>query len=241
MKFDRREMAKKIFPLTDLTSLKETDTSETVTALCKKAVTEHDHVAAVCVYPAFVMLAKQCLSNTPVKIATVANFPHGTDPIDLTQQAIQHSIEAGADEIDVVFPYRDFLKGHIQEAKEFIQACKNVCGNKILLKVILETGAMGESDLIAKAARESLLAGADFIKTSTGKITPGATLEAASTMLSVIAELTPILKRPLGLKVSGGVRTVEQATAYIALAESIMGENWVTPAIFRIGASQLID
>ena len=234
-----KNAAMKIFSLIDLTSLNEADTDNTIIALCKKAVNNADHVAAICIYPKFVKHAKEYFRHVPVKLATVANFPQGMDGIDKTILSIQQSITHGAEEIDVVFPYQDFLKGN--NIQDFISACKKVCGKSILLKVILETGAIKDPHLIAKASEEVLIAGADFVKTSTGKISQGATLEAAACLLLTIRELTPTLKRPLGFKASGGVRTLAQAMQYIALAEAIMGKGWVTPASFRLGASQLVD
>lgn len=228
-----------IFSLIDLTSLNETDTEETIAILCKKATTSSQHVAAVCVYPAFVKYAKACLHNTAVNIATVANFPRGLDSLDRTLAVIQQAINDGAQEIDVVFPYADFLDG--KNTHDFISACKKQCGNTLLLKVILETGALKDSHRIAQASNEVLLAGADFIKTSTGKIDIGATPDAATAMLLTLRELTPLLKRPLGFKASGGIRTIAQASEYIALANRIMGKGWVTPVSFRLGASQLVD
>lgn len=228
---------KKLLSLIDLTSLNDSDSSESITALCQKAVTSLGHVAAVCVYPQFVKKASSLLVGTPVKIATVVNFPHGTDPLDLVSELIQQVVHDGAQEVDVVFPYSEYLAGHKFAARDFIKTCKEQCGEHILLKVILETGALQDPEVIAEVAREAVEAGADFLKTSTGKIAVGATLEAAQAMLMVIKESD----RLVGLKVSGGVRTIEQAEKYISLAEQIMGEGWVSPETFRIGASQLAD
>ena len=223
--------------LIDLTSLNETDTAETISALCQKAVTPLGHVAAVCFYPRFVKLAKEKLANTPVKIATVANFPHGNESLENVLALIRSAIKDGADEIDVVFPYPFFLQGNKEEAYEFIRQCKAECTDAILLKVILETGALVEAALIAEVSYNVSNAGADFLKTSTGKIAVGATLDAARVMLETIKKIP----RPIGIKISGGVRTIEQALQYIALAEDIMGPGWVSPKHFRIGASQLLD
>ncbi len=227
----------KLFELIDLTSLNETDNAETITALCQKAVIAKNHVAAVCVYPAFVPLAKKLLANSHVRIATVVNFPQGMDSLQNVLAQIHQTISEGADEIDVVFPYQDYLRGEKEKAYDFIRACKTACGEKILLKVILETGALLNAEMITEVSEQVCHAGADFLKTSTGKISVGATLEAAQAMLAVIKKCP----RAVGFKVSGGVRTVEQAEQYIHLAETIMGAVWVTPAHMRIGASQLAD
>lgn len=234
-------LAKQILALIDLTSLGETDTPAIITALCNKAVTAKGYVAAVCVYPQFIQQAAIQLSGSLVKIAAVANFPHGQDSLPIVLASIKQSIQNGAHEIDVVFPYENYLAGKQSEAKDFIQQCKFQCGKNVLLKVILETGALKEPDIIASASRDAIEAGADFIKTATGKIKIGATLEAAEVMLQVIKEMQPKVDRPLGFKASGGVRDLATAVGYLNLASKIMGANWVSPNTFRFGASQLLD
>lgn len=235
------QLCRQIFSLLDLTSLGETDTPAMITALCKKAVTIQGHVAALCVYPQFARQVVDLLAQTPVKTATVANFPQGSDAINVALISIEQSIQAGAQEIDVVFPYQSYLAGDREGARDFVRQCKAACGENILLKVILETGALQEAQIIADASRDVIMAGADFIKTSTGKIKIGATLEAAAIMLLVINEMTPEMKRPIGFKASGGVRTVEEAAKYLELAAQIMGADWISPRTFRFGASQLVD
>lgn len=221
----------------DLTSLNDSDTIETVSAVCQKAVTPLGHVAAVCFYPQFVKFAKSKLANTPVNIATVVNFPYGNDSPEQVLSMTHQAIVDGANEIDVVFPYVDFLKGDKETPYELIRQCKAVCGETILLKVILETGALTHDALIAEVSYNVSHAGADFLKTSTGKISVGATLDAARVMLETIKKIP----RSIGLKISGGVRTIDQAEQYIKLAQHIMGREWISPAHFRIGASQLLD
>jgi deoxyribose-phosphate aldolase len=232
--------AQRIFSLLDLTSLNDTDTAETIAVLCSKAVTSLGHVAAVCVYPQFVKLAAELLAGTPVKIATVANFPHGADSQVAVLQTIQTALADGADEIDVVLPYQEYLAGKKLAACQLIQACKMACGQH-LLKVILESGTLKNPQIIAEASHDVLMAGADFLKTSTGKVSTGATLEAATVMLQTIKVLTPQLQRAVGFKVAGGVRTIAQANEYIHLATTIMGTEWVQPEHFRLGASQLVE
>lgn len=232
---------KKILSLIDLTSLNETDTSENIAKLCEKAVTTYGHVAAVCIYPQFVKQAVKALAGKPVKIATVANFPHGNDTFEFTVKTIKEAIVNGAHEIDVVFPYERYLAGDHEVARAFIQACKTACGHHTLLKVIMETSALHDPAVIAEASYEAVLGGADFLKTSTGKKGIGATLEAAGAMLLIIRNMRPEIKRTVGFKASGGIRTIEQAKHYIELAQHIMGIDWVTPNTFRIGASQLVD
>lgn len=223
-----------VLSLLDLTSLNDTDTAETIDTLCQNA--KSHHVAAVCVYPRFVKQAATALQNTHIKIATVVNFPKGTDSLENVLLDIKQAIQDGADEIDVVFPYQQFLAGNVDSATHFIRECKLACGKNIL-KVILETGALKEKNLIAEASRCALAAGADFLKTSTGKIEVGATLEAAEIMLQEIKQS----KKQVGFKASGGIRTAEQAKQYVELANQILGEGWVTPQTFRIGTSRLLN
>lgn len=231
----------KIMTLIDLTSLNEGDTLVNIIELTKKAISPLAHVAAVCVLPPFVDYAARVLAETGVKIATVVNFPAGDARIEKTLIEILEAIQNGANEIDVVFPYRDFLTGNQASASDFIKQCKLACGSDVLLKVILETGVLPDLNSIADISDAAILAGADFIKTSTGKTSVGATLEAAAVMLMSIQHMTPIVKRTIGLKVSGGIRHLEQAVQYIALTNRLMGIGWLSPKTFRFGASQLLD
>lgn len=234
---DVHPFLQQMLELIDLTSLNDTDTKETISALCQKAVTPFGHVAAVCIYPQFIKHAKMALINTPIQIATVANFPHGNDSLEHVLVVMQQAIRDGANEMDVVFPYNDFLKGDKEKSYEFIRQCKATCGEAVLLKVILETGILLHPEIITEVSYNVCNAGADFLKTSTGKIARGATLEAARAMLETVKKIP----RSLGVKISGGVRTIEQAEQYILLAQQIMGSSWVSPKHFRIGASQLLD
>lgn len=230
-----------ILKLIDLTSLNDTDTEDGMAAFFAKASTPAGCVAAVCVQPRFVHLAAKYFAGMPVRVATVANFPHGNISLRPVLQEIERAITDGAKEVDVVFPYHLYLAGKRTQAASFVAACRVACGDSIMLKVILETGALQDCHLIADASRDALLAGADFIKTSTGKIPEGASLDAAAAMLLSIRETRSELQKPVGLKVAGGIREVEQAAQYIALAEHIMGQGWVMPSTFRIGASRLVE
>ena len=234
------EIRQKIFSLLDLTSLNETDDISSIVSLCSKAVRSDDHVAAICVFSQFVKQGVKALQDTNVKVATVANFPQGTYSVAIVTAAIQESVQNGAQEIDVVFPYKSYLAGEKKSTQDFIRACKKACGETILLKVILETGELQDLKIIAEASQDMLLAGADFLKTSTGKIAVGATLEAVNVMLHTIKTLSVELQRPIGLKVSGGIRTEQIAMQYIKLAEAHMGADWVNPRHFRIGTSRLL-
>jgi deoxyribose-phosphate aldolase len=220
----------------DLTSLADTDTHESISVLCDKALSAPVKVACVCVYPQFIKTVSARLKNSSIKSAAVANFPTGDAEIDDVLAEIKKSVADGAQEIDVVFPYKGFLRGEKSEAQNFIRQCKTACGANVMLKVILETGAM-PVDKIAEAAEMVIAAGADFVKTSTGKINVGATLAAAEIILQTIKKS----KLAVGIKISGGVRSIEQAQSYLTLAENMMGANWLKPSTFRIGASQLFD
>lgn len=237
----RDNIAQTMLTLMDLTSLNESDTEASIAALCQKAATPFGHVAAVCVFPPFVKQVAAALNGSAVKVATVANFPRGTGAIDDVISSISKSIRDGAQEIDVVFPYERYLAGDVEYSVDFIKKCKAACGERILLKVILETGAFPDTQMIAAASRDVLLAGADFLKTSTGKMATGATPQAATAMLMAIKEMSAELNRVVGFKVSGGVRTISQASEYIDIATQIMGPDWVTSRTFRLGASQLLD
>lgn len=236
------EWAERIYQLIDLTSLNETDTESSISLFCEKAKTSLGHVAAICTYPRFTKLVAAEFADTPVQVATVANFPHGTNSLETTLIEIGKALQDGAQEIDVVFPYQRYLEGDTSYARSFIVSCKAACGDSVKLKVILETAALHDSTLIADASKEAIAAGADFIKTSTGKIAKGgATLEASATILLVIRDFPAPLNKKVGFKVSGGIKTMQQALQYIRLAEHIMGPAWVKPATFRIGSSHLVD
>lgn len=224
----------KIMRLIDLTSLNDTDTESSLIPFLSKAHNPLGDVAAICVYPKFLRFVA---ASSSIKIAAVVNFPHGTDALESVLIEINQAIQDGAKEIDLVFPYRRYLAGDRDFACDFIRACKAACGKTIVLKVILETGALLDLNVIADASRDAFLAGADFIKTSTGKIPAGATLEAAAVMLLVAKAMND----QKGVKISGGIKSVEQAAEYLILAERILGKNGVTPKVFRLGASRLVD
>jgi len=231
----------KMVSVIDLTSLQATDTDASIIALCARATLAIGHVAAVCVYPRFVPLAVEQFSGTPIKVATVANFPGGMVPYDAVMLDIARNIAAGVNEIDIVFPYLRYFSGDKQYARSLIAACKVACGSKVILKVIMETGAFSDLATLSAATEDAVKAGADFIKTGTGKIKVGASLEAAATILLVIQKLQPILKHSIGLKVSGGIQNITEALQYMNLASKMMGAEWVNKNTFRIGTSKLVD
>lgn len=229
----RAQAARRALALVDLTSLEDDDTSERIAALCAQAVTPLGPVAAVCVYPRFVRQAAQALAGD-VRVATVANFPAGTaDPEDAAREA-SAAVDDGADEVDVVLPYARYAAGERATALEVVRAAREATAGRTL-KVILETGRLDGAKLVRAAAEDALAAGADFVKTSTGKLQPGATLAAARPMLEAIRAVGRG-----GFKAAGGVRTAEDAGRYLALADEIMGEDWTAPQTFRLGASSLL-
>ncbi len=234
---DNKIAAKIILPLIDLTSLKGNEKSDDIINLCRQAQTEFGNVAAICVYPNKVSLARTELKDSKIKLATVVNFPKGEDDIETITHQITKSIEQGADEIDIVFPYKKFLNGNIEAAYNTIKTAKKTCGKKTTLKVILETGEIRRAMYISEAARLSIQAGADFIKTSTGKTKISATPDAANCIIETIRAM----KDNTGFKASGGISTVSDAKDYLILADKIMGSSWITPRTFRFGASSLLD
>lgn len=236
-----RVVAARLLPCLDLTSLNDDDTPDTIVALCRRVVTPFGKAAAVCVWPRFVAQAHELLRGTGVRVATVVNFPAGIAvPADAATET-RVAVAAGADEIDLVFPYVAFLAGARSLAEEMVQAIRGVIRADHVLKVILETGRLVRPDLIAAAARDAIGAGADFLKTSTGKVSPAATPDAAEMLLTVIRDHRRAAGHTVGLKASGGIRTVAQAKVYVDLADRIMGPDYVRPATFRIGASGLLD
>lgn len=235
--------AKAIVPLVDLTSLNETDTPADIYKLCSKAQNSAGKVAAVCVYSHLIQAAREGLDQanvSDVAIATVVNFPHGRDSIEEVVRETQKAIEHGADEIDVVLPYEAMMNGDEQHASELLSAvCREAHAQNRLVKVILETGALESEKNIIRACEISIEAGTDFLKTSTGKISVGATPEAVDLMIEAIN--AEHVSREVGIKISGGVRTQADAQNYLELIESRMSDGWINPQHVRIGASSLLD
>lgn len=240
---DLKDYAKQALSLMDLTTLNDDDTDEKVVALCQQANTPFGSPAAVCVYPRFVPIARKTLRSIgleTVKIATVTNFPHGNDDLEISLSETAAAIAYGADEVDVVLPYRALIAGEEQFCTEFIQSNQALCaGYGVLLKVIIETGELKTPELIRKASEIAIKAGADFIKTSTGKVAVNATLESARIMLETIRDLGAA--DYVGFKAAGGVRSAEEAQAYLKLAEDILGASWIDSRHFRFGASGLLN
>lgn len=237
----QKDVAKRALGLVDLTNLNDDCKEADVTALTSRTVTDHGSVAAVCIWPRFVAQAVRELSGTGVKVATVVNFPAGGTQTTAVVAETRKAIEDGADEIDLVMPYRGFMEGRKGFAEEQIIRVREVIPAPAKLKVILETGEIKDPLLIHLASEIAIGAGADFIKTSTGKVQVNATLEAAEIMLTAIEEARRDHQKDVGFKPAGGIRTVDDAAAYLALADKIMGHNWVSASTFRFGASGLLD
>lgn len=240
---DLTAAARRALGLMDLTTLNDDDTDDKVAALCRQAHSPAGDTAAVCIYPRFIPLARKALreQGTPdIRIATVTNFPHGNDDIDIALAETNAAIAYGADEVDVVFPYRTLMAGDTQTGLWLVQACKAACVEAgVLLKVIIETGELKTDELIRQASETAIDAGADFIKTSTGKVAVNATLHSAEIMLKAIRDKG--VGDRVGFKPAGGVRTAEDAQRYLQLADDIMGEGWADARHFRFGASGLLN
>lgn len=229
-----RDMAARLLPLVDLTSLKGQETDEEIRALADRGM--EMGVAAICVFPDCLPVARERLGTDRVQLASVVNFPEGWDDITRTVQETKAIIASGADEIDMVAPLQAIMEGDVSLVSEMVDAVK-VAADGRMLKVILETGRLEDPARITAAARAAVMAGADMLKTSTGKIETGATLEAAAVLLAVIEEADG----RVGLKLSGGIRTADQAAGYLYLIDRFMASGWVSPRTVRFGASSLID
>lgn len=227
-------LARQLIGFIDLTDLSEPCTEEAVAALCTKAIGPMGPPAALCLWPQFVGQVQRQIGNA-LPVATVINFPQGGDDIERVLEDVNEALGDGADEIDLVFPYRAFMAGEIDLATDLVAATKERCESRVL-KVILETGAWSDTKALHQAAICALDAGADFLKTSTGKIAVGATEDAARLLLETIRDHG----NHAGFKASGGVRTFAQAKRYHDLFEEICGVP-ASKARFRIGASALFD
>jgi deoxyribose-phosphate aldolase len=234
--------------MVDLTTLEGADSPGKVRQMCAKAVRPHihegieiPHVAAVCVYPSFVRLAKSCVSGTGVQVASVATaFPSGWAPLQAKLDEVRYCVDEGADEIDMVISRGEFLKGNFSYVFDEIAAVKEACG-PAHLKVILETGELQTLDNVRKASDIAMYAGADFIKTSTGKISPAATQPVTLVMLEAIREFYYKTGTKIGMKPAGGIRDAKLAIRYLVMLRETLGNDWLTPELFRFGASSLAN
>jgi deoxyribose-phosphate aldolase len=233
--------------MVDLTTLEGADTPGKVRAMCAKARRPDPAdpavppVAAVCVYPDLVEVAMQEVAGSTVVVASVATaFPSGRASLPVKLADVREATAAGADEVDMVIDRGAFLAGHYGQVFSEITAVREACG-PAHLKVILETGELATLDNVARASWLAMLAGADFIKTSTGKVSPASTPAVAQVMLSAVRDYELAAGRQVGVKVAGGIRTAKDAIRYLVLVNETAGPRWLTPAMFRIGASSLLN
>ncbi len=241
------EAIKIAISMIDLTTLEGKDSEGKVSALCQKGIhplegdNEIPHVAAICVYPNMIKTAKKSLEGSGVKVASVAtSFPSGQSPMKIKVDEVKKVISLGADEVDMVISRGEFLSGNDEYIFNEIKAIKEACGDTHL-KVILETGELETYDNVRKASLISMLAGADFIKTSTGKVQPAATLPVTLVMLEAIRDFYELTGTKIGMKPAGGIKNTKEAIAYLCLVKETLGDEWLTPDLFRIGASTLLN
>jgi len=246
-KSSKLEAQKLVLSMIDLTTLEGQDTPGKVQQLCQKAIHLHDavpglpHVAAVCVYPTMVSVAKQALAGHDIKIASVATaFPSGMSALSIKLDDTRMAVAAGATEIDMVISRGAFLAGDYRYVFDEIAAVKEACGNAHL-KVILETGELGTLDRVRRASALAMYAGADFIKTSTGKIVPAATMQVTLVMLLAIKDFYRDTGKMIGMKPAGGISTAKLAVHYLVMLRETLGNAWMTPEWFRFGASSLAN
>ena len=244
---EREDALKLILNSIDLTTLEATDTDQRVQDLCRQAKSFTDrksgapNVAAVCVYPPFAKLVKEELAGTGINTACVATaFPSGQATLPVKLMEVSSVVLDGADEIDMVISLGKFLEGKFDEVRDEIRAVKGACGD-VHLKVILETGELGNVANIRKASEIALQAGGDFLKTSTGKIQPAATPEAFLVMIDTIKEFNDSTVFKAGIKAAGGIADPETALKYYLLTREVLGEEWLNNELFRIGASRLAE
>ncbi len=231
----------------DLTTLEGKDTKGKVQQLCYKAMHPHDTlkgiptVAAICVYPTYVAIAKETLKGSGIQVASVATaFPSGNSKLQVKLDDTKYAVEQGADEIDMVISRGEFLSGNYQYVYDEIVAVKKACG-KAHLKVILETGELDTLDNVRKASEIAMYAGADFIKTSTGKIQPAATMQVTYVMFDAIKDFYLKTGKMIGMKPAGGISTSKIALQYLVMLNEVLGEKWMNNKYFRFGASSLAN
>lgn len=245
-KYNQKTIYSQILSMVDITSLNPTDSVKSITDFVEK-INKFDtkfeilpHPAAICIYPKFVQTVKDNLMED-MEIASVAGgFPDANTFIEVKVAEVAMAVMEGATEIDVVIPSGMVISGEYEEIYEDLQEIKAACRDA-KLKVILETGVLMDPVLIKKAALVAMNAGADFIKTSTGKVSIGATYEAVYVMAKAAAEYYALNNTKVGIKVAGGVSTTEQAVSYYAIVASILGDEWLNPNLFRFGASRLVN
>ena len=246
-KESKLEALNMIVSMCDLTTLEGEDTEGKVSQMVAKAIIPNpndldiESVAAVCVYPSLVSVAKEKIGNSSVKVAAVSSyFPSGQVPMESKLLDTKYAIDSGADEIDIVINRKAFLEGDYRKVYDEILALKEVCGG-VHLKTILEVGDLRTYENIRKASLISLAAGSDFIKTSTGKLSVGSSRQACYVMAKAVLDFKSLSGVSVGIKVAGGIRDAKDAIRYLVLIKEEMGNEWLTPDLFRFGASSLLD
>lgn len=242
---NRTSVLKQILGFIDLTTLSGDDTTQKVQNLCHTGMSFFDgekgipNVAAICVYPVFANTVHHALKGTDIKTACVAGaFPSGQSPLPVRIDEVKYAVDHGADEVDMVISRGRLIEGDLDFISDEVRLIKEACG-QAHLKVILETGELKSVELIRKASELAIIAGADFIKTSTGKVDPAATPEAFLIMLDTIKEYFESTGKMIGIKPAGGISEPDEAIHYYAMVKSVLGEAWLNSAHFRIGASRL--
>lgn len=242
---DRNESLKTIFQCIDFTTLEAFDNETKINDFCSKALSFKDNdlhisVPAVCIYSPFVRQAKELLRGSGIKVATVAcAFPSGQMPFELKRREVEYCVEQGADEVDMVISRGTFLAGRLDEVYEEIKSVREACAPPVRLKVILETGELKSVENIRRASEIAINAGADFIKTSTGKSPVSATPLAAIIMCDTIKEYYEATGRMVGFKPAGGMSTIDDALTYFYIVREVLGERWLNKDYFRVGTSRL--
>ena len=242
---DRNESLKTIFQCIDFTTLEAFDNETKINDFCSKALSFKDNdlhisVPAVCIYSPFVRQAKELLRGSGIKVATVAcAFPSGQMPFELKRREVDYCVEQGADEVDMVISRGTFLAGRLDEVYEEIKSVREACAPPVRLKVILETGELKSVENIRRASEIAINAGADFIKTSTGKSPVSATPLAAIIMCDTIKEYFEATGRMVGFKPAGGMSTIDDALTYFYIVREVLGDRWLNKDYFRVGTSRL--
>ena len=242
---DRNESLKTIFQCIDFTTLEAFDNETKINDFCSKALSFKDNdlhisVPAVCIYSPFVRQAKELLRGSGIRVATVAcAFPSGQMPFELKRREVEYCVEQGADEVDMVISRGTFLAGRLDEVYEEIKSVREACAPPVRLKVILETGELKSVENIRRASEIAINAGADFIKTSTGKSPVSATPLAVIIMCDTIKEYFEATGRMVGFKPAGGMSTIDDALTYFYIVREVLGERWLNKDYFRVGTSRL--
>lgn len=231
-----------IIEFLDVTHLEEHLEHKTIKLLCTRLNQSEIRPAAVCVYPAHIQELQNCLNGTPIPIATVINFPHGLHEAEQIHDEMMHALSLDAAEMDIVIPYGKWLQHpDPQMLTRFARLCRQWAGPQITLKYILETGALQSASTITTISEILCEQGADFIKSSTGKMVPGATIAAVEAIIQAVKHHYTATGKRVGIKISGGIRTIDQVQEYIQLIRRELGDAWLDPTLFRVGSSRLFE